>query len=137
MIRFEIKRNAVKIFKTEYVPLAKDSKGKVEKGTGESVENVIETFKRNELEIPENLQKKLTKTEYAMLEKALMKAHEDDIREEVNKIFNDSIDTLFDQEKHLHLIDFDQELFDKIEKILRIIKRKARSALKEKNEVSD
>lgn len=137
MIRFEIKRSTVKIYQTKYVPLERDSEGKTKKGTGESVETNISSFKRNEVVIPEEVGKMIDKTDYNLLEKALVKAYEDDIKQDVNCNFADSVEGLYQYEKLLHLIEFDKKLCEKIDKIFGIIKRKARSALKEKKESSE
>ncbi len=136
MVRFEIKRSSVKIFKTEYVPLKRDSSGKPLKGTGESVEKSIATFKRNETDIPEDVKKIISKTDYSSLEKALLAAHEDDIKLDVNKSFIETVEGLAEYEKLLHLIEFDRELCKKIDKTFGIIKRKARAAMKEIKENS-
>ena len=131
MIRIEIKRSLVKLYRTEYTPLEKDSKGKAVKGTGESSEKLVESFKRSQLVIPEKTKNLIDKSEYKALEADLKRAYEDDIRQVVNKEFDAIIEALSGYKDQLRLIEFTPELCAKIDKIFGAIKRKARASLKQ------
>ncbi len=131
MIRAEIKRNTVKIFKTEYIPLKHDPDGKIVKGTGQSSEKLVDSFKRERLLIPGRIKNLLTKSEYKALENELKEAHEHDIKDVVNKEFAVTVEMLSGYQQYLHLIDFDRESVAKMDQIFGTIKRKARLFLKE------
>ena len=104
----DISARKVVIYKNQYVPIQR-KEGKKITGTGVTKKVKVATFKRNEIDIPDEIQESLTEQQIKFLKNELKYAHEGDIAPTINKEFHDGILRLSANISLIHLLDIDSD----------------------------
>lgn len=125
----DISARKVAIFKNQYIPVRRKEGRKVT-GTGVTKKIKVATFKRDEVNIPDEIQESLTEQQIHFLKNELKNAYEGDIAPTINKEFHDRISRLSENVSLIHLIDIGTDDINIVSDILAKMKKQ----LKKSNE---
>lgn len=125
----KITKANVRFLRSKYIPELRDEKGKAIPGTGITEQNEIIKFKRNKLEIPEEIKKELSKMELDVLTQGLKDAFEAEERQKFEDVFDTLLTQMNELVENIDYLKVNAEQLERYVALSDLLKRKVKAKL--------
>ena len=119
----------VRFLRSKYISELRDEKGRIVPGTGATQQTEVVKFKRNKLEIPEEVKNKLSEMELDVLTQALRDAFETEQRQKFEEVFDTLLTQMNDLIEGIEYLKVNDKQLERYVTLSALLNRKLKAKL--------